>query len=57
MRSLCACLTAHSKQSFKDPEMTEKPTDKTFSATEDPGAFEALYAELEETVRRLEKVK
>lgn len=35
--------------------MTEKPTDKTFSATEDPGAFEALYAELEETVRRLEE--
>lgn len=35
--------------------MTEEPTDKTFTATEDPEAFEALYAELEETVRRLEE--
>lgn len=34
--------------------MTEKPTDETFPAAGDPGDFEALYAELEETVRRLE---
>jgi len=34
--------------------MTEKSTNETFPAAEDPGAFEALYAELEETVRRLE---
>lgn len=34
--------------------MTEKPIDKTFAAVEGPEAFESLYAELDETVRRLE---
>jgi exodeoxyribonuclease VII small subunit len=54
---------APSRQLFKDPEMIEEPTGDTLPTTDDagtpdasaaPGAFEGLYAELEETVRRLE---